>query len=129
MKKRIWPKYPYVQLLNDEIVIMFENGKTLVWGVEEDIQERENVMRDIQDGLRAIRFLTDSLKEFFESLLIVLLEKGFTEEQLDEYMLDAIRNFMNERQQSSKQKPVRKDLKTSLSYVHYFIIVRALCGQ
>ena len=105
-------------IVNDEIVIMFENGKTLVWGVEEDIQERENVMRDIQDGLRAIRFLTDSLKEFFESLLIVLREKGFTEEQLDEYMLDAIRNFMNDRQQSSKKKPVRKDLKTSLSYVH-----------
>jgi hypothetical protein len=97
---------------------MFENGKTIVWGVVEDLKEREKVMSDIQDGLRAIRFITESLNEFIESLSNVLLEKGFSKEQLNEYTLDAIRNCVNELQRRSKKVDARKELKMSLTYVH-----------
>ena len=94
MMKLVWPVFPRVTLRDETILILFEDGKTMVWGVEEDPAKRELVIMDIQEGLRAIKFLSDSLKEYVETLFAVLVERGFSDAQKDEYLRDAIRNYV-----------------------------------
>ena len=43
------------------VIILFENGNTIYWGIEDDPCQRKQVVQEIQNGLRAIRFLSDSL--------------------------------------------------------------------
>jgi len=89
-----WPKYPRVSIKDETILIIFENGKTLFWGIEEDPDNREKVILDIQEGLRAIKYLSDSLEEFVKSLFAFLEERGFSETQKDEYLRDAIHSYI-----------------------------------
>ena len=99
MVKLVWPDYPRVVVQDETIMILYEDGKTMFWGVEEDPTKRELVMLDIQKGLKAIRFLSDSLKEFVEILFEVLNEKGFSDTQKDDYLRDAIHNYITTNEQ------------------------------
>lgn len=92
--KLVWPDFPRVTLRDETILILFEDGKTMVWGVEEDPAKRKLVIMDIQEGLRAIKFLSDSLKEYVETLFAVLVKRGFSDAQKDEYLRDAIRSYV-----------------------------------
>ena len=89
-----WPEYPRVSIKDETFLILFEDGKTMVWGVEEDPAKRELVILDIQEGLRAIKFLSDSLKEFVETSFAVLVERGFSDVQKYEYLGDALRSYV-----------------------------------
>jgi hypothetical protein len=118
MKKLVWPEFPRVEELDSQILIIFEDGKTQVWGKEDDPNEREFVIKDIQEGLRAIKFLSGSLREFLDSLYAVLNERGFSGDQQVEYVSDAIRSFFIEQRgiNIKLESPVKHH--SSLFYIH-----------
>ena len=102
-----WPEYPRVSIKDETILILFENGKTLFWGVEEDPAKREKNVSDIQEGLRAIKFLSDSLEEFVKSLYAFLAERGFSDTQKDENLRDAIHSYISNVNETNSFKEVK----------------------
>jgi len=112
-----WPEFPRVEVLDNKIMILFKNGKTQVWGIEEDSSQRDRAIKDIQEGLRAIKFLSTSLKEFVESSYVVLNEKGFSDDQNTEYISDAIHNYLTEQRALNIHKMCFPENQPTLFYV------------
>ena len=110
MRKYAWPKYPRVELRDTQIFILFEDGSVQYWGNEDDPNEREHIINDIQEGLRAIKYLYNMLTESFDSACSVLSEKGFSNDLIGQYQRDALLQLMNKNQIT---KSVRVDHKES----------------
>lgn len=82
-----WLDYPFVELVDGQVVIFFEDGSESVWGFEEN---PENVIDDIENGLRAINFLRRSILDVIDTSFSILTEKGFSEDLKNEYLNEAL---------------------------------------
>lgn len=117
-KFKSWPEFPKVVVVDDQIIIQYEDGTKQFWGVEESEDERSLIVLDIQEGLRAINYLTNCLNTTLGDCFEVLEKKGYSNEETEEYLNEALRNVLNAR---CIKKPTmlktRDDLK-KIFYIH-----------
>jgi hypothetical protein len=88
-----WPEFPKVEIDDKKIVILYENGTKQEWGIEEDL-DPVDVANEINNGLRAIKFLQRSIDNIIDACNLILSEIGFSEEIRDEYLNEAFRNIL-----------------------------------
>ena len=117
-KSKLWPEFPKVVVVDDQIIIQYEDGTKQFWGVEESEDERSLIVDDIQEGLRAIHYLTNCLNNTIGGCFEALEKKGHSKDETEEYLNEAIRNVLKTRciKKPLKMKP-RDDLK-DLFYIH-----------
>ena len=117
-KSKLWPEFPKVVVVDDQIIIQYEDGSKQFWGVEESENERSLIVDDIQEGLRAIHYLTNCLNNTIGDCFEALEKKGYSKDENEEYLNEAIRNVLKARciKKPLKMKP-RDDLK-ELFYIH-----------
>lgn len=117
-KSESWPEFPKVVVVDDQIIIQYEDGSKQFWGVEEHEDERSLIAVDIQEGLRAIHYLTNCLNKTLGDCFEVLEKKGYSNEENEENLNEALRNVLKAR---CINKPLimntRDDLK-ELFYIH-----------
>ena len=97
-----WPDYPIVDVIDNKIVIFYENGSKLVWGIEEEYNRME-VVNDIKNGLKAIEFLQCSMGNIIEACFMILSEKGLSKELRNEYLNEAFQELLSKR--TNKETP------------------------
>ena len=85
-----WPRFPTVEVIGNRIVIFYEDGSKVDWGVEA-IDDPYAVAYDIRDGLRVIRFFQESVDNILEVCLQMLIEAGFSKEMIKDHMDDAFK--------------------------------------
>lgn len=117
MKKLSWPRYPIVELNDSEIYIVFEDGTSQIWGMEDDPDERELIINDIQEGLRAINYLYIALKRMLNDVNPILVNKGFSKDSIAEYQRDAIMKLMYEKRIHVKNEQKLETQQSSLFYI------------
>ena len=96
LRENNWPKFPRVESKDNVICIIFEDGRMHIWGKEEDPVEREHIINDIQEGLRAIQYLYISLNNVLDVAKSFLVSRGFSQENIVEYQSDAIMKLTKE---------------------------------
>ena len=117
-KSDSWPEFPKVVVVDNRIIIQYEDGSKQFWGIEEREAEQSLIVVDIQEGLRAIHYLTKCLNKTLDVCFGVLEKKGYANEETEEYLNDALRNVLKAR---CIKNPImintRDDLK-DLFYIH-----------
>ena len=108
-----WPDFPKVEVVDQKIVIFYENGSKMVWGIEENDDQFE-VINDIKTGLRAIEFLQCSMDNVIDACLMILSEVELSEELGNEYLNEAFKGLLSKR---SSQEPPDTEKKTTLFYL------------
>ena len=104
-----WPAFPEVDILENSIIILYEDGSKQEWGIEEDTDPYE-IASDIQNGLKAIIFLKQSVNHILNACLFMMTKVGFSKELCDEYLDAALRELL-----APKEKPV--DRETDMFYI------------
>lgn len=94
ISKTSWPMFPKVVVVDNQIVIHFENGTMHYWGVEDCEEERLHIVSDIQNGLRAIHYISNCLDLSISDCVKVLRSKGYSNKQAEEYLGDALRKIL-----------------------------------
>ena len=89
-----WPEYPKVLIKDDQIFIQFIDRSIMCWGSEKE-ENIISVAEDIENGLKAIQYLTDCITHSIYSVSELLKEKGCEEYQIKEYLKDAFRNVVH----------------------------------
>ena len=115
-KFKSWPEFPKVVVVDDQIIIQYEDGTKQFWGVEESEDERSLIVLDIQEGLRAINYLTNCLNTTLGDCFEVLEKKGYSNEETEEYLNEALRNVLNAR---CIKKPTRLKERDDLKKIFY----------
>lgn len=94
LSKTSWPMFPKVVVVDNQIVIHFENGTMHYWGVEDCEEERLHIVSDIQNGLRAIHYISNCLDSTISDCVKVLRSKEYSNKQAKEYLGDALRKVL-----------------------------------
>jgi hypothetical protein len=108
-----WPDFPKVEVVDKKIVIFYENGSQMVWGIEEETDQFK-VVNDIKVGLRAIDFLQCSMDNVIDACLMILSDIGVPEELGNEYLNVAFQGLMSKR---SKSETLETEKKPTLFYL------------
>ena len=98
-----WPAFPEVDILENSIIILYEDGSKQEWGIEEDADLYE-IASDIQNGLKAIKFLKQSVYHILNACLLMMTKVGFSKELCDEYLDAALRELI-----TPNEKPVDRE--------------------
>ena len=115
-KSKLWPEFPKVVVVDDQIIIKYEDGSKQFWGVEESEDERSLIVDDIQEGLRAINYLTNCLDTTLGDCFEVLEKKGYSKDETEKYLNDALRNVLKAR---SIIKPIKMKPRDDLKKIFY----------
>ena len=78
VSSRPWPEYPKTVIQNGCIFVVFEDQSTILWGME-DSDQIKIIAAEIEDGLRAIQFLTDRISQTIKESSDMLECRGFSE--------------------------------------------------
>ena len=77
------PDYPKVEVRGRSIYIVYEDGKEELWGTESRRSIALNTAREVELGLRAIKYGKDYLAKSMNELMYDLMELGVPVEYLD----------------------------------------------
>jgi hypothetical protein len=101
VSSRPWPEYPKTVIQNGSIFVVFEDQSTILWGME-DSDQIKIIAAEIEDGLRAIQFLTDRISQTIKESSDMLECRGFSESQIKEYLNDSISSIISKKAQMRK---------------------------
>lgn len=95
--RRALPRYPYVVVDGDAIVIINEDDERIVWDYEPDKGVAERIAGEIEVGLRSISYtrsrLTGLLAEIVDELLEMKLPVEMLEGIIDDAFYDVYREL------------------------------------
>ena len=107
----IWPDYPKAVIEEGCIYILFDDDSVICWG-SEDADKLAEVATDIEEGLRAIRYLTDKIRLSIKESWNVLEDRGFSDSQIREYLKDSLVNIIGRETDMGKVSfPIYDDVK------------------
>jgi hypothetical protein len=92
-----WPEFPKVRVVDFQIVIEYEDGAKQYWSDVRSESESLLIASDIQEGLRALHYISTCLNQTLTDCLGMLEKKGYPEEQAVEYLADALGNALHAR--------------------------------
>lgn len=100
-----WPEFPKVVVEGKKIFIHYEDGTRQFWGTEDDVDEQVKVAKEIQEGLKAISYITDGVLDTLDGCLDVMKQEGFSKELSDEYLYEALRNVIHKHKKQEIRPP------------------------
>lgn len=87
------PIYPRVEIRGTSIVIVEEDGSEELWGHETDMSKALEAAEDIQEGLRALNYVKNSLVNYINTLMENLIELDVPREHLDDIIYEGYRSL------------------------------------
>jgi hypothetical protein len=87
------PVFPRVETRGTDIVIIGEDGSEELWGQEADRSKALEAAEDIQEGLRALNFVKNSLVNHINTLMENLIELDVPREHLDDIIYEGYRSL------------------------------------
>ena len=90
VKNYAWPEYPKAHIIKNQIYVFFEDGSNIIWSEEEE-DKIESVMTEIQERLRAIEYISSSLRRTIHECLSFLEARNIPKNKRDEYLIEAVR--------------------------------------
>ena len=87
------PDYPKVEIRGTSIVIVEEDGSEELWGHETDRSAALEAAEDIQEGLRALNYVKNSLVSYINTLMENLIELDVPREHLDDIIYEGYRSL------------------------------------
>lgn len=87
------PIYPRVEIRGTSIVIVEEDGSEELWGHEADRSKALEAAEDIQEGLRALNYVKNSLVSYINTLMENLIELDVPREHLDDIIYEGYRSL------------------------------------
>jgi len=96
--KIILPNTPTVTTEKETVVIHFSNDSTLLWGVEETIEEASRIAQELELELKAVKYVQWHVHYFVKDMKKQFESFGINEELLDSILIDGhtfARNELN----------------------------------
>ena len=88
------PQYPIVRAEGTAIVIIEEDSHEWIWGYEPTVVEALEAVKEIEIGLRAIRFIKISLTNCINEIAEELIRLDIPQEYVGQYMFEAYRGLL-----------------------------------
>lgn len=88
------PQYPIVRAEGTAIVIVEEDQHEWIWGYEATAVEASDAVKEIETGLRAIRFIKLSLLNCMNEIVEELIHFDIPPEYVGQYMFEAYRGIL-----------------------------------
>ena len=85
--------FPRVEIRGTDIVIIEEDGTEELWGQEADRSKALKAAEDIQEGLRALNLVKNSLVNHINTLMENLIELDVPREHLDDIIYEGYRSL------------------------------------
>ena len=82
------PKTPTVITRKESVVIQFSSGSELLWGVEPNVEEAENVAKELEVELRAVKYVQWHVHSFIRDMKEYLGSLDMDEGLLDSILID-----------------------------------------
>jgi hypothetical protein len=87
-KSTFFPEYPRVEACGNRVMIIQEDGSSILWGIERSHSVAERAANDIQLWLRAVNYVKKAVFDKLNSLSDDLLETGIPEEYIGQLLLE-----------------------------------------
>jgi hypothetical protein len=94
IKKFTLPQYPIVRAEGTAIVIVEEDHHEWIWGYEPTAVEALDAVKEIEIGLRAIRFIKLSLSNCMNEIVEELIQFDIPQEYVEQYVFEAYRGIL-----------------------------------
>ena len=88
------PQYPIVRAEGTAIVIIEEDRHEWIWGYEPTVVEALEAVKEIEIGLRAIRFTKLSLTNCINEIAEELIRLDIPPEHVGQYVFEAYRGIL-----------------------------------
>ena len=88
------PQYPIVRAKGTAIMIIEEDRHEWIWGYEPSVVEALEAVKEIEIGLRAIRFIKISLTNCMDEIAEELIRLDIPQEYVGQYMFEAYRGIL-----------------------------------
>ena len=82
------PKTPSVVAKNKSVFIIFSNGKEILWGEEETLEEASKVAKELEVELRAVKYLQNMVHDFITEMREYLASLDIDDTLLDSILID-----------------------------------------
>jgi hypothetical protein len=82
------PLYPQVEVLDDEIVIISEDGEREIWDTEEDQLKAAVVANQLELELRAIMYVKNHLANYLSKIARDLVQFNIQKENVDDILYE-----------------------------------------
>jgi hypothetical protein len=82
------PRYPQVEVLDDEIVIISEDGEREIWDTEEDQLKAAVVADQLELELRAIMYVKHHLGNYLSKIARDLVQFNIQRENVDDILYE-----------------------------------------
>ena len=82
------PKTPTVIARKKSVVIQFSSGSEILWGVETTVDEAENVAKELEVELRAVKYVQWHVRSFIRDMKEYLGSLDIDEGLLDSILID-----------------------------------------
>lgn len=117
IKPKSWPEYPKAMKVDNQIFIIFEDGSSLCWGEEDSEEKFIEVINDIQNGLRAINFVSQYLKKTIDCSQQVMETMKIPEDKRKEYLNTALTSIIFENNSTNNAISDGKDSRVNPFYI------------
>jgi len=82
------PEYPKVFIEGDAIIICYENKQEEVWGYESNKKLAEEIARDIEIGLKVIKYASIEVMSKLSEIRDCLITLNIPVERVNEYLFE-----------------------------------------
>lgn len=89
------PSYPKVEVLDDEIIIIGEDGDREIWDTEEDEMKAIAIASTLELELKAIMYVKFHLASYLSKLSRDLKEFNIVEENIDDILYEGYKSLSN----------------------------------
>ena len=89
------PSYPKVEVLDDEIIIIGEDGDREIWDTEEDKIKAVSIASNLELELRAIMYVKFHLANYLSKLSRDLKEFNIVEANIDDILYEGYKSLSN----------------------------------
>ena len=89
------PSFPKVEVLDDEIIIIGEDGDREIWDTEEDEMKAITIASTLELELKAIMYIKFHLASYLSKLSRDLKEFNIVEENIDDILYEGYKSLSN----------------------------------
>ena len=82
------PKTPTVLTKGKSVVVVFSNGKEILWGEEKTLEEAARVAKELQVELRAVKYVQTMVHDFIMEMREYLASLDIDDGLLDSILID-----------------------------------------